>query len=197
MREHLTNSRQIRELTRDTPVFVKIPNTTGTVALWHFPSKAQLEIAHKQGCNTVVTLQSEDENILSVQRTCDVLGMQWINLDFWKYFLPQHKNQDILDLADKLIVQLNQGANILIHCAAGVHRTGTLSYIILRRLGLNRKESYEYLGTLRPVTRQAVGDQRIEKAEQQFRKWFQYDTAPASSPNSSCLIPRTEPMFSL
>mmetsp|Transcript_5551 Transcript_5551/g.7500 ORF Transcript_5551/g.7500 Transcript_5551/m.7500 type:complete len:195 (-) Transcript_5551:170-754(-) len=154
------------------PTFVKIPGTVGTIALWHFPSTHQMKLAKGLGCTHVVTLQSESENIASVQTSCASLGIEWIHLDFWRVFMPVDSNHIVLALADQLINLLKSSANIMIHCAAGVHRTGTLSYIIMRRLGMPMQEAYNFLHVLRPVTRIHVGDSRIQTAENQFKRWF-------------------------
>ena len=47
--------------------------------------------------------------------------MAWIQLDFWKHFLPREKNVNIVTLADDLIVRLQAGAKIMIHCAGEGH----------------------------------------------------------------------------
>ena len=53
----------------------------------------------------------------------------------------------------------------VLHCAAGVHRTGTLAYTILRMSGYDASEAFELLGTMREETKKGVGDWRIELAE--------------------------------
>ena len=54
---------------------------------------------------------------------------------------------------------------MLIHCAAGIHRTGTVSYSLLRLDGKAPREAYETLKLLRQVTYEGVGDWRIQLAE--------------------------------
>ena len=54
---------------------------------------------------------------------------------------------------------------VLIHCAAGIHRTGTLTYSLLRLDGLERQPAYEALKIMRKATYEGVGDWRIELAE--------------------------------
>ncbi len=53
----------------------------------------------------------------------------------------------------------------MLHCAAGIHRTGTMAYTILRMSGYSPAEAYELLGTMREETKKGVGDWRIELAE--------------------------------
>ena len=55
--------------------------------------------------------------------------------------------------------------NIVLHCAAGVHRTGTIAYTLLRMSGYSPDESLAALKTMREETHKQVGDHRIEIAE--------------------------------
>ena len=61
-----------------------------------------------------------------------------------------------------------EGNNIVIHCSAGLHRTGTCGYTMLRMSGYQPKEAYDMLKTIREVTHRDVGDNRIEIAEKQI-----------------------------
>lgn len=154
------------------PNFVPIPGTNGCIALWHFPSGSQLKQAKKAGCTDVVTLQNPSEKLDCVQRFSEQLDMSWIQFDFWKTFAENGEYMQILQLVDELIAMLKRGGYLLIHCAAGIHRTGLLTYLVLRRLGMPYKEAREFLRVLRPVTREQVGDDRIKIAEVKFMKLF-------------------------
>ena len=56
----------------------------------------------------------------------------------------------------------------MIHCAAGIHRTGTMSYTILRLTGYSADESMALLKTMREDTHKGVGDWRIELSEKEI-----------------------------
>ena len=53
----------------------------------------------------------------------------------------------------------------MIHCAAGIHRTGTMAYTMLRMSGYSADEAVEGLKKMREDTHKGVGDWRIELAE--------------------------------
>ena len=53
----------------------------------------------------------------------------------------------------------------IIHCAAGVHRTGTTTYTLLRWSGMEPSEAFESLAHIRTETHKGVGEWRIELAE--------------------------------
>ena len=68
-------------------------------------------------------------------RACEDLGMKWLQLDFWKHFLPREKNINIVTLADELISMLQAGGKIMVHCAGeGWPLIVTLALNSLQRL---------------------------------------------------------------
>eukprot|EP00959_Pyramimonas_sp_CCMP1952_P340988 7142887-Pyramimonas_sp.AAC.2 len=110
-------------------------------------------------------------------RLSEKLDIGWLQFDFWANFTEQENHTRVLQLTDALIAMLKRGAFVMIHCAAGIHRTGLMAFVILRRLGMPYKEAREFLRVLRPVTREQVGDDRIKIAEVKFQKLFQIPEA--------------------
>ena len=49
----------------------------------------------------------------------------------------------------------------MVHCSAGIHRTGMFGYALLRAVGLDREASNAKLRELRAVTAEGVGDERL------------------------------------
>ena len=64
--------------------------------------------------------------------------------------MTREETQHVRDAADIAAFAVNNGTNVLAHCAAGKHRTGTFGYAVLRRLGYDREESIRRLGLIRP-----------------------------------------------
>lgn len=56
---------------------------------------------------------------------------------------------------------LNNGGNIYIHCSAGIHRTGMISYAFLRFIDNEHKQAIQLLTKLRQVTGDGVGEERV------------------------------------
>jgi protein tyrosine/serine phosphatase len=54
----------------------------------------------------------------------------------------------------------------LIHCSAGIHRTGMIANALLRSLGLTADEAKAGLLTMRQVTHDGVGEHRLAWGEQ-------------------------------
>jgi protein-tyrosine phosphatase len=50
---------------------------------------------------------------------------------------------------------------MLIHCSAGIHRTGMVAYALLRRRGLSRDDALGVLGEARRHTREGVQERHL------------------------------------
>ena len=60
----------------------------------------------------------------------------------------------------------------MLHCAAGIHRTGTIAYTLLRMSGKSDNESLLGLKNMREETYKGVGAWRIELAENLLVKFI-------------------------
>ncbi len=63
------------------------------------------------------------------------------------------------------MINLNNDDRILIHCAAGIHRTGVFAYSFIRNLGNDVESSRGLLQMMREVTFKGVGEDRLKYAE--------------------------------
>ena len=54
---------------------------------------------------------------------------------------------------------------VLLHCAAGIHRTGICTYTLLRWSGLGSKDAFDVIRGIREDTAKGVGEWRIQLAE--------------------------------
>jgi len=159
------------------PQFVQSTTFDGSICLWHFPSRKHLVQAAISGCKLVVTLQGidEDPSIGSFQGICSDTGMDWIQIDFWKNYY-QHVgavgHPAVIKLIDDIANRVREGDKVLLHCAAGIHRTGMCVYAVLRRLGLTARESVATIERMRRVTFLRCGTRRFTEMEVRFNKWF-------------------------
>eukprot|EP00801_Mesodinium_rubrum_P011639 Mrub_11715.p1 GENE.Mrub_11715~~Mrub_11715.p1 ORF type:complete len:179 (-),score=15.38 Mrub_11715:32-568(-) len=143
-------------------------NAWGKLGLWGMPSKQQLNHSFKnENMKLVVTLQGREENN-QTEKVCKNVGVDHIQIDFWKEYYAE-KMDVISNLAEKIIKLLKSGQSVLIHCAAGIHRTGTLTYIILRKLGLPHEEAFEYLPNIRKATYHGVGKDRLTDCSKKYK----------------------------
>lgn len=133
----------------------------GFLALGHRPSSKLMGDLKLQNCTHLLTLLSESEGAIDISTLAKKHHLQWLwfpmesakPLDAKK--LPELK-AFLLGLKENL----EQGAKIYLHCSAGIHRTGMISYTILRFLGLNEQDAMYHLKLLRTDTWLGVGDER-------------------------------------
>ena len=59
----------------------------------------------------------------------------------------------------------NPKERIVIHCAAGIHRTGVFAYSVLRGLGYSATNAMSKILELRKATHRGVGADRVRAAE--------------------------------
>ena len=119
----------------------------------------------------IVTVQNNTEMPLEVKKSCTENGMRhmWIQLNGANRPLLEAKGtQKYLRRKLRELFQtcLTSEERVLIHCAAGIHRTGTTGYTLLRWTGLEKEEALECLGKMRADTLKGVGDWRIALADE-------------------------------
>ena len=59
----------------------------------------------------------------------------------------------------------------MLHCAAGLHRTGISGYCLLRFSGLHPAAAHAGLATMRQVTHDEVGEWRLRLADDIIVNW--------------------------
>eukprot|EP01130_Rhizamoeba_saxonica_P008927 TRINITY_DN3617_c0_g1_i2.p1 TRINITY_DN3617_c0_g1~~TRINITY_DN3617_c0_g1_i2.p1 ORF type:complete len:123 (-),score=23.57 TRINITY_DN3617_c0_g1_i2:85-429(-) len=106
---------------------------SGKLGLTSRPGKKKLPHLHNWGVTLVGNLLSESEGGQNVQGSVEQLGIKcvWIPLrngdippkaDFEKVYVG------VVELAEALL----DGEVVMLHCSAGLHRTGMISNAILR-----------------------------------------------------------------
>jgi protein-tyrosine phosphatase len=120
----------------------------------------------QQGVSAIVTLLHENEGHQTIGKQANKFNIGWI----WFPFLLPHLNAVKTLLKYTFIYRLakllKEGNKIYIHCSAGIHRTGMISYGLLRFLGKEKGEAFELLQSLREVTAVQVGEARLVWGDQ-------------------------------
>lgn len=106
--------------------------------------------------NLVVTAQSAKENYKEVATHCKAhqIDHYWIELEGANQALLSSKKV-VNTLGRQIACLFNRAAdssqpvNIMLHCAAGIHRTGTIAYVLLRLSGYEPSQALEALGQMR------------------------------------------------
>ena len=157
--------------------------TGGSLAASGAPSRKKegIQRAHSSGVTAVLTLLRADEATGGGpgEIACQCLGLGM----YWRHFPlsgkralestlnakgqqlasdgsrggEEHGDKTTLDEAVADVVRLvRSGEHVLVHCSAGLHRTGVVCYLSLRRLGLSAQETIQALESMRPATAQEL-----------------------------------------
>jgi len=158
--------------------FVKVGN--GRLALFHRPRKVDFEMLRKLGCTHVITLLKDSEHAQLYSNLTKEAGMEWIWLPVPNGKYPEGDvHLRLLQAMPILSKLLDDGGSIVIHCSAGIHRTGTVAYGLLRWRGMNRKQAMNSIHKTRDETAKGMmekrmrwGDENAGPANQQENTWL-------------------------
>jgi protein-tyrosine phosphatase len=140
----------------------------GFLAIGHKPGgKISFEGLKNEGTSAVLTLLNENEGAPAIGKQSRTVNIDWI----WFPFSASKPHDDetvaqVYSLYSQLSSLINSGAKIYIHCSAGIHRTGMITYGFLRFLGSGKTEAFGILESLREVTAAQVGEDRLLWADQ-------------------------------
>jgi hypothetical protein len=151
-------------ITKNLPPIANWVNTgKGYLAIGHKPGgKVSYEGLKEEGANSVLTLLNENEGAELIGKQLNKVNIEWIWFPF-SASNPLDGDDKVLvvNLYNKLSAMLEAGAKIYIHCSAGIHRTGMITYGFLRFLGNDKEQSIALLKRLREVTAAQVGEDRL------------------------------------
>lgn len=136
----------------------------GKLAASGAPGNSGVQRWKDAGATVVVTLQREDELPMvvggnAIEQKCVELGMKWLHFPLnGKNALSEPSVEDKQSISSIRVVAdlINNGENVVVHCSAGMHRTGFVCYMTMRLLGLSADEALNKLEYMRPVTHAEV-----------------------------------------
>lgn len=135
----------------------------GRLALWHRPKLRAIAYLPRAGCDRIATLLSEREGAREIGVAVEAAGMEWSWIPLPGGRPPlgsasRRAQEGLLQLSERL----DDGKSILMHCSAGMHRTGMMAYALLRRRGLDAADALARIEEMRPLTRQALTPGHLE-----------------------------------
>ena len=143
-----------------------VPVAGGELSIGHRPKKKALPQFKKNGVSAVFTLLSEREGASEIGAAATDAGLRWIWLPL-PNGNPPERSQDagvVARFGDVREV-LTGGGRVFVHCSAGIHRTGMITYALLRFLGQSAESAKATLGQLRSLTVEGVGEDRLAWGE--------------------------------
>ena len=122
--------------------------------------------------NYILTIQHENEKPETIKKyTEDIKDITWQNLPLRGANMAVFMNKEVQKMIiDNILILLNVMKKnkivLFIHCAAGIHRTGTILYTILRLCDESIESSMEAMKFIRIDTFRKCGDNRLKYAEE-------------------------------
>ncbi|HNK63575.1 MAG TPA: tyrosine-protein phosphatase [Anaerolineales bacterium] len=149
--------------------FVKVGN--GRLSLNHRPRGVDFPHLRELGCTHVVTLLKESEHAERIRALTEASGMTWFWLPVPNGNYPEGMvHERMLAAMPQLSHLLDEGRSLLIHCSAGIHRTGTVAYGLLRWRGLDREEAMQIISEIRKETAEGMLEKRMRWGNENARQ---------------------------
>ena len=125
-------------------------------------AEARLE-KHLEGVTCVAVLLKEDEDWGDLQtayesRDLDVIKLPLSCTNLEVQPMDDRDERSLRDVS-RICDALQDGQSVLIHCAAGQHRTGVVAYMVLRMLGMSQEDTLTLVSKMREVTGKALAQE--------------------------------------
>ena len=147
---------------------VPVPVGGGWLSIGHRPGKAALPALRDAGVTHVVTLLGPAEGAEELIGRIEAAGLisLWLPLAGARPVDQPDRLEEIATFHRRLASVLAEGRSVFVHCSAGIHRTGMITYSFLRHLGIGSDEARELLGRMREATLDGVTEARLRWGDQ-------------------------------
>ncbi|CAF3161599.1 unnamed protein product, partial [Rotaria sp. Silwood2] len=166
------------------PQFVSI-SSYSQIACWPLPRRRDLKRFQQDlGVTHILTLLNDNEinqtNICNYIKSADIESLHIpIAGAELSIFTSSQATIDILierlPAIRNLLLNstITKPVKMIIHCAAGLHRTGTITYLLLRLCHFTSDQALLIINRTRAITARQVGQKRINAAEYNLLTKFQ------------------------
>jgi predicted protein tyrosine phosphatase len=141
---------------------VLVPVAGGALALTHRPKLKTIPALRGLGATHLVTLLAEREGAKQIGSAATAAGLTWLWMPLDGGDVPcAARTAELRPRLVAIATTIGNGSKVVVHCSAGIHRTGMIGYALLRQLGMSADAAREKLPELRSVTAEGVGSDRL------------------------------------
>ncbi|MCA9608753.1 MAG: tyrosine-protein phosphatase [Myxococcales bacterium] len=137
---------------------------SSSLVLLNRPKERALPVLAARGLTDVVTLLMAREGGTLVGSACRVAGLRWHHAPIERGRAPIGVDEAAaFEHAARSVLQILEQPNTvtLLHCSAGLHRTGMVALRSLKLLGVSDERALEILDELRPRSREEMTEARL------------------------------------
>lgn len=135
----------------------------GRLGLYHRPRQDTFPSIRHKGCTHVVTLLKDIENAEHYGHLAREAGLEWIWLPVPNGKFPENEiHERLINAMPELSRLLDEGNSLLIHCSAGIHRTGMVAYGLLRWRGVDSVQAMKLIRRMRRETAEGMMAKRMK-----------------------------------
>lgn len=136
-------------------LWVSIGN--GKIALSNRPKLKSIAKLSQQGCQRIVTIQGSNEQPKQIEKAARAAGILWTWIPVGNGGFPEGETDRLMRIGlQSLIESIAAGESVLVHCSAGIHRTGMLVFALCRWLGFTESEALALIREMRLITREGL-----------------------------------------
>lgn len=128
-----------------------VPLGDGWITAVGAPSRHRLTGWVGRGATAVLTLQRGDEMQPWLPELCRAQGLAWWHLPLSGRRMEQQADRESLSRLPAVLAGWGSHRGV-VHCSAGLHRTGAICYALLRLSGLDREAAAARVREARALT---------------------------------------------
>ena len=154
-----------KNLEKVASVFVELPSG-GSMCLTHRINPKFVSIFPK--VTHVLTLLCEKERAEKIGVFVKEFGIEWIHIPMKNANPPVGCDSERIGIAIVEVVNvLKKGGNVLVHCSAGLHRTGMIANAVLALYGIKGQNNrIDLIRKMRKMTAEKCGEKRLNWGKQ-------------------------------
>lgn len=138
----------------------------GKLALSQRPKVKEIKELMNEDCHQVVTILSAKDRPQNIGNAVEACNMHWywLKVAHATSITPQ-ETLLFKSAVNTIYEAILANQTVLVHCSAGLHRTGMFAYALLRKAHLSRTEALEVIEEIRPETAKVLEEKYLELAE--------------------------------